>query len=157
MACEGYVLGYTYDVLGVVAEATLELLEEEVLVCEDDGVLELETLAVDEAEEVESTLLVVETSDDVDSVDEDTELLVVGTETVDDDETLLVDNVCVGFFTTGPAQAPLYAAREPSTVDTPETSLSSVQESATLTATQSAVVSQRAWQLSREATVASRL
>ena len=138
--------------LGVVAEATLELVDVETLACEDEDRLELETLSVEEADEVESGLLVVETSEDVESVDEEDS-------TVLETDAELLEVVGIGCFTTGapPAHAPLYAAKEPLTSDIAETALNKVQESAKLAAIHSAVVSQRARQSSRDAAVTSRL
>jgi len=133
----------------VLGTAVLELVEEAgelSTVVEATGTL---LVVVSDAFEADKTLVEV----DADAVEVSSTLLLLGTSVE-----LEVD-VGTGSGTTGapPAHEPLYAAKEPLTVFLPETELSSVQDSSTLIATQPAVVSQRAWQLNMEATVACRL
>ncbi|KAK0347351.1 hypothetical protein LTR91_016832 [Friedmanniomyces endolithicus] len=138
---------------------------------EEDAVV-LETAVLELVEEADELGTVVEANGTLldvvpDAVEADSTLAEVDADAVEEESTLLLldtgveleVNVGTGNGTTGgpPAHGPLYAAREPLTVFFPETELSSVQDSPTLIATQPAVVSQRAWQLSMEATVACRL
>ena len=138
---------------------------------EEEAVM-LETAELDVVEEAEELCTVVEANGRLlvvvaDAFEADSTLVDVDADAVEVESTLLLPgtgveleaDVGTGSGTTGepPAHEPLYAAKEPLTVFFPETELNSVQDSSTLIATQPAVVSQRAWQLNIEATVACRL